>query len=422
MDYKKITLDNGLRVVHAPLKNTKTVTILAIVGTGSKYESQPQRGISHFLEHMFFKGTKRRPAALDIAEELDGVGGSYNAFTSKEMTGYWAKVASQHFDLALDVVSDILLNSTFPKEEIEKEKGVIIEELNMYLDTPLYHIQNLFEQVIFGNQPAGWDTIGTKETVLSFTRENFLEYFQSQYVSKNTVIIISGNISEDKAITMVKEKLKEINTNQFKDKKVIKLTQKEPQILLENKKTDQTHLCLGVKGFSISDDKRIPLKVLSVILGGNMSSRLFTNLREKHGMAYYIKSMSENYTDSGYLVVQAGIPNNKQEKAIQLILQDFKKITEEQVSGKELTKAKEYLKGKTLLNLEASDEIASYIAEQEILTQEVITPKDLFAKIDRVTVVEVQGIAREIFTDSGLNLALIGPSKSPESFKKILKI
>lgn len=420
--YKKTTLKNGLRIITVPMRNTKTTTCLVLVGTGSKYERKEINGISHFLEHMFLKGTKKRPNTLKIAETLDRVGGAYNAFTSKEFTGFWAKVSSKHLDLALDWLSDIFLNSKLEGKEMEREKGVIIEEINMYLDTPMRYIGDLWEKLLYGNQPAGWLTIGEKENILKFQRKNLLDYLKNHYSALNTIVCLAGNFDSKKAQEKIKKYFKKIKKISPRPKIKVIEKQKKPQILNYFKKTDQTHLCLGVRGYNLNDPQMYVQELIATILGKSMSSRLFILIREKRGLAYYIQTSSELYTDSGYLVTQAGVPHKNVKEVIGLILREYKNIREKKVPQKELQKAKDYLKGNTTLSLELSDAQASFYAGQELLTGEILTPKEKFAKIDEVTINDIQKVAKEIFRPEKLNLALIGPHKDKSEFQKLLRL
>ncbi len=418
--YHKKVLDNGLRIMLVPNKNTQAVTVLAVVGAGSKYETKQNNGISHFVEHMFFKGTKKRPNTLAISETLDRVGGFYNAFTSKEYTGYFAKVDSKHVDLALDWVSDIFLNSKIDSKEIEKEKGVIIEELNMYLDTPVRHIRDLFEGLLYGDQPAGWEIVGTRENLKKLQRKDFVDYIQDHYTASNTIVCVSGNFSQVKMIEDIKKKFKTINKKQPKSKEKVIEEQKAPRIDLKFKETDQTHFCLGVRSFDLFSPKIYIQEVLATILGGNMSSRLFIKVREKNGLAYYIKTDAENFTDSGYLVTQAGVPHTALLKAVVMIVKEYKNLAQKTITEQELKKAKDYLKGNLVLSLESSDALASFYAGQELLTNRILTLKEECAKIDKVKASEVRALAKEIFKKESLNLAVIGPHKDQKSLEKLL--
>lgn len=420
--YKKTTLDNGLRIITIPMENANSVTVLILVGTGSKYETKDINGISHFLEHMFFKGTKKRPNTLKISETLDSVGGEYNAFTSKEVTGFWAKVDKKHSDVALDWISDIFLNSKFDEKEMEREKGVIIEEVNMYLDTPTAYIGDLWETLLYGDQPAGWRVIGEKENIMSFNRKKVVDYYQSHYSPANTIICIAGAIeeAEDKA----KKYFGSMKADQASQKIKAKEIQNQPEILLHNKKTDQTHFCLGVRAYDLFDKRKYALSLLSVILGGNMSSRLFIKVRERNGLAYSIHTSADNSTDTGYLVTQVGTDHKSIEKAVKLILEEYKDLRENKITEKELQKAKDYLRGVTSLSLDSSDVQTSFYGLQELLEKNILTPEEKFKRIDEVSVDDIKNIAEDIFVPEKLNLAVIGPAEEDykEKLQQLLKI
>ncbi len=420
--YKKTILKNGLRIITIPLKNTNTVTVLVLVGTGSKYETKEINGISHFLEHMFFKGTKKRPNTLKIAETLDKIGGAYNAFTGKEYTGYWAKVDFKHLDLALDWVSDIFLNSKLEQKEMEREKGVILEEIKMYLDTPMKHIQELWEKLLYGDQPAGWFIIGEKENIIKLNREKLLNYFKTHYLAENTVVCVAGNIKSKGIKEKIKKYFKNIHKGNLKPKLKVIEEQKSPQSLIHFKKTDQTHLCLGVRGYDLFSPQRYAQTLLAVILGGNMSSRLWISVRERRGLAYYIHTSSENATDTGYLVTQAGVDHQNVEQVIDLILKEYRALKNKKITQAELQKAKDYIKGNISLSLESSDSQASFYGFQELLCGKILTLKQKFSKIDKVSVKDIQKTAQDIFQPEKLNLALIGPFKNKEKFNKLLRI
>ncbi len=420
--FKKIIFKNGLRLITVPMKNTRTTTVLVLVGTGSKYETKEMNGISHFVEHMFFKGTKRRPNPLKIAESLDRVGGNYNAFTGKEFTGFWAKVDFKHLDLALDWVADIFLNSKLEKREIEREKGVIIEEVNMYLDTPTSYIRDLWEKLLYGSQPAGWLIIGEKENILNFDRKKILDYLKNHYSALNTVICVAGNIKSGLVERKIRKYFKNIREKQIQHKIKVKEEQNKPEVLLHFKKTDQTHFCLGARGYDFFHSRKYAQAILATILGGNMSSRLFTSVRGKRGLAYYIQTSSESTTDTGYLVTQAGVDHKNIEKTIKIILKEYKLLKNRSVKKEELQKAKDYLKGTSSLSLELSDTQASFYASQELLEQKILTPKEKFQKIDEVSINDIKKVTKDIFQPEKLNLAIIGPFKKKERFEKLLKV
>ncbi len=418
--FKKTLLSNGLRIITFPVKTTKAVTLLILIKTGSKYEKKEISGISHLLEHMFFKGTKKRPKTLDITKELDGVGGIYNAFTGKEFMGFWVKVSKNHLDLGFDVLSDMLLGSLFEKKEIEKEKKVIFEEINMFQDDPQSYVLELWEKLLYGDQAAGWMISGTKETVAKISRSDLTNYFKKHFTTENIVIALAGNFQEKEIST----KIKKFFTGFKKKRPVVKKTTKEiqtkPNLLVNFKKTDQTHLCLGVRTVNLFSPKKYPLAVLSTLLGGIMSSRLFIEIREKRALAYYVQSLSQHYTDTGYLVTQAGTDNQRTEEAISAILKEYKALKEKKVSEQELKKVKENIKGRVHLSLETSNAWANFLATQEILKKEIILPEQKCAMIDKVTSEDVMKTAQEIFQPEKLNLALIGPFKKNKKFEKLL--
>jgi predicted Zn-dependent peptidase len=420
--YKKNTLKNGLRIITVPQEKTLAATVLILVGTGSKYEKKELNGISHFLEHMFFKGTKKRPSPLSIAEELDKVGGVFNAFTGEDYTGYYAKVEKSKLDLALEWVSDIFLNSTLPKKEIEKERKVIIEEINMIYDHPMHYIQFLWPKLLYGDQPAGRNIAGTKENVLGINRKDLVNYRKSHYVSSNTIVCIAGNFKTKETIKKVEKYFSGIPFLESPRKEKVIENQLKPRSLVEFRKTDQAHLVLGTRGYSLSDPMRYNAEVLSVVLGGMMSSRMFVTLREKLGLCYYIKTESFSDPDTGFLATQAGVDKRNTEKAISAILKEYKKIREKRVGSLELKKAKENIKGKLALKMESSDSLASFYSSQELLEGEILTLKELFKKIEKVSSSDILEVSNNLFKSENLNLALMGPFKEKEKINEILKL
>jgi len=419
--YKKTTLPNGLRILTVPMANTKTATVLVLVATGSKYETKDINGISHFLEHMTFKGTKKRPTPLDIAEPLDRVGGNYNAFTGQEYTGYYAKADGRHQDLLLDIISDITLNPNFDQEEINKEKGVIIEEINMYEDTPPRKVGDVWNNLLYGDQPAGWDLAGKKEIITKLKREDFVKYHGDHYVAPKIVVAVSGMIEPNDVVEKVKVLFGSISDFKGEDKIPTKEFQEKPEVKLFYKKTDQTHIVLGARSYDIWNDKRFAAEVLATILGGGMSSRLFGLLRDKMGAAYYVRTSTDTSTDTGYLATSAGIDNRRAEEIIKAILEEYNKIKHIKVSEEELNKAKEHMEGGLTLSIETSDELASFYCFQEILKKEILKPEELIKKIRAVTVVDILEAAQDILRPEKLNLAIVGPFKDQEPFANLLK-
>lgn len=421
--FQKIRFENGLRVIIIPQKNSRAVTVLALVGTGSKYEAKKTSGISHFLEHMYFKGTKKRSTALAVSEVMDKLGGVFNAFTAEEYTGYYAKVGASQFDAALDWVSDIYLNSLLPQKEIEKERKVIIEEINMYLDTPMLYMAELWKSLLYGDQPAGRDVAGTKESIFRISRKELFDYMNSQYVAKNTVVCVAGRFSVSEAKNKIRKYFSRIRTTDNRPKPVVLEKQEKPGLAVLFKKTDQTHLALGVRTFyHLFHPQKYSVSLLGIILGGMMSSRLFTEIREKLGLAYYVKTSVEADTDTGFLVTSAGVDSLRADKAVSAILKEYKKISEKRVSVSELKKAKENFKGKLSLGLETSDAKAFFFAGQELLENKILKPEDIFKKIDKISINDILKVAKEIFRPERLNLAVIGPVKDRRKFQKLLKL
>ena len=417
--YKVKVLPNKLRLISVATANSPTATALVMVKTGSKYENRKNNGISHFLEHLFFKGTTNRPDTLSLSSELDALGGEYNAFTAKEFTGYWVKVAAPKLKNALDIVSDMLLNSLFDPAGIEREKGVIIEELNMYEDNPMMHVEDVFEACLYGDTPAGWETIGTKENIKRFQRDDFIDYFKSQYGAASICVVLAGGLKE--ADKKAAEKMfSTFKATKWQNKVPVKESQSSPRVKVVYKKNDQVNMSLGVRAYPIDHSEELKVRLLSLILGGSMSSRLFTSLREQNGLAYYVRTSTEFYSDSGYLTTQAGVPIDRSEEAVKIILEEYRRIKEEPVGAAELKRAKDLLQGKMFLQMEATDNLANWYARQAVLRKNFLTPADFLARIKKITPADLQAAAQKIFVNRGLNLALIGAVKE-EKFKKILK-
>jgi predicted Zn-dependent peptidase len=420
--YKKKTLKNGLRIITVPMKSTQAVTVLVLVGVGSKNETKEINGISHFLEHMFFKGTKKRPNTTSIIEPLDRVGGMYNAFTGKEQTGFWAKANYENLDIVLDWVSDIFLNSKFDEKEVAKEKGVIIQEMKMYLDTPMMYVQDVWESLLYGDQPAGWPIIGEKDNILRFKRKDFVDYKKKHYSASNTVICVAGNVDSENVEKKIQKYFSKIGVKDINQRSEVIERQTSPEILIHYKKTDQTHLCLGVRGYDMFNPLKYAQIVLATLLGGYMSSRVWVSVREKKGLAYYVKTASEEMTDSGFLVTQAGIEHEKIDSVIKLILKEYRRMKEKKVSSSELQKAKDNIKGSLYLSLESSDSRASFYANQELLAKDMMSPSEEIEMIEKVTADDILKVANDLFQESKLNLALVGPFEDKKRFQKILKI
>jgi predicted Zn-dependent peptidase len=415
--YKTRKLDNGLTIIGIPLKDSKTTTVLTLVGVGSRYESDTEKGLSHFLEHMMFKGTQKRPNAKIIAQELDGLGASYNAFTSYEYTGYWVKVRNQKKYIALDIIADIFQNSLLQESDIKVERGAITEELNMYLDMPTRQIHSDFQSLLYGDTPLGRSIIGTRESIHLFTRPDFTEYVSQKYVTGNTYIIIAGEV-DTAIIDRVEESFRYArNQKDIPQRESITISQTSPQVAIRSKKTDQTHLMLGFHIPSIHTEDRYIATIASTILGGYMSSRLFTEIREKRGLSYYIRADSHHFDDTGVFSINTGVQNTKVIETVKRIVQELQHIKNIPVSDKELNIAKEHIKGQTVMEFESSDEIAAIIGMNELLLKQ---PFDLDKEMDlygAVTKQQILDFLQQYAQSQYLNLALIGDISSSENIK-----
>lgn len=421
-DFHLETLENGLCLITISMPHVESVTVMVGVGAGSRQEIKRVNGLFHFIEHMAFKGTKKRPSSLQIASEIDGVGGEFNAGTDKEVTLFYVKLAAKHSELAFDILSDMLTNSLLKEEEIEREKGVIIEELNLYEDTPMRRVQEIFTRILYGDNPMGWDTGGEKETIRKIKREDFLTNQKKFYFAKNMVVVVAGKIEAEKIKELSERYFASLPKDGLKETKEIKLHQVKPQIKLATKKTEQAHFCLGVPGFWYSHPDRFVLGVLAAILGGGMSSRLFIQVRERRGLAYYVACQPEFYVDSGFLLGRAGVKLEKIDEAIKVTLDQFFDLGKKPVSQKELSKAKEFLKGGLILALEDSRQVAERYVVQALLEEKIRTPEEAMKLIDKVTAEDIRRVAREVFQVKNLNLAVIGPYREESRFRRLLRL
>jgi len=423
---EKFKLDNGLQVILAPQKGSQSLTVLVAFKVGSRYETvNIHHGVSHFIEHLMFKGTKKRPSPQIISKELDGIGAEFNAFTAKDHTGYYIKSSADQVELALDILSDIISNSTFPENEIKREKGVIIEEIKMYEDMPLYYSEMLFENLIYQGNALGEDIAGTEESIKKMSRKNILDFYKSHYEPTNGTIIIAGKINKK-----IKSLLNKYFIQLQKDKEKVFLqkfnpfinAQDQPRVLLHYRDTKQVHLALGFPAYSYYDPEMYALQILAIILGGNMSSRLFVNIREKKGLCYFIRSQADIYEDTGNLMIRSGLDINKIEEAVSLIIKELVLVREKGVTAKELYMAKKFIKGHTILQFEDSSNLANYYAKQYLLNPDILTPEQKLKKIEKVTRSQIQNVAQEIIKKQKFNLAMISPYKDQKQFLKLIKL
>lgn len=418
--FETTTLKNGLRILTAPMHETKATAVLILVGTGSRYESDDVAGVSHFLEHMFFKGTKKRPTYLDVSVELDSLGANYNAFTGQEYTGYYVQASSDHFADSLDMLADMLLNGTLPEREIEKEKGVITEELNMYWDVPQSAVAQAVEKLLFAPNPLGRLIVGTKATIAAMSRQKLLDYRTNNYRPGNIVVAIAGNPNKFSWVKAVKSYFTGLKVAPPPSFKQFVARQGKPQFELIERKTDQAHFVVAWRGIARTDPRRPALKVLNNIFGGMMSSRLFEEIREKRGLAYYVNSGFDDFHDTGSFYARAGVIVSKTEEAIQVTLQTIEAMTKRPVTDQELKRAKENLKGQLYLGLENSFAVAEFLAEQELLWGHIDQPEKVVADIEKVTARDIMEVAKETIRPERLNLAVIGPYEDTTWLNRIL--
>ena len=421
MKFKKKVLPNGLRMLAIPMADNPTVTVLVLVETGSKYESKAKNGLSHFLEHMCFKGTTTRPNTSDLSKELDTLGCEFNAFTGQEFTGYYAKGKASDFPKLIDIISDLYLNPLLKEDEIEKEKGVIVDEINMYDDMPMQKVHEVWMDLLYGDQPAGWAITGERDVVRAMNRKDFVEYRKTHYVANATTVIVSGNVDASVSFKEIAKKFKGISEGKKGGKKKTRDTQSEPALALQFRETDQTHFILGVRSFPVYDARNPILSVLGGVLGSGMSSRLFRKIRDEMGVGYYVRAGNSTSTDSGYFAVSAGVANDRLEEVLSAVIVELVDLKNNLVSAEELSKVKEHIVGMMYLGLESSDDLAEYYGTQEVLRREMRTPKEREKLIRAVTAEDVRKMAKKLFVEKNLNLALIGPTKDEVALKTILR-
>jgi len=414
-------LDNGLRVITATMPHTRSVSICIFIGVGSRYETEAEAGISHFIEHLLFKGTPKRTTARAISEAIEGVGGILNGGTGKELTLYWCKVAQPHFELALDVLADMLLHSKFDPQDIEKERQIIIEEINMSKDAPAQRVDMLIDGLLWPEHPLGRDTAGSKESVAVITRDTMLDYRQGQYLPNNTVVTIAGNIPHQQMVTAVSQALGNWTNQRERSGYSAYKEQSAQRLHVETKDTEQAHLCLALPGLSLFHPKRFTLDLLNVILGGGMGSRLFTEIRDKLGLAYSIHSYVDHFLDSGSVVVSAGVEPKNLVTIIKAILEQLS-LLRETVPEPELSKAKELSKGRLLLRMEDSRNVAGWVGGQEILTRRILSVDQVVSIIDAITADELRQLAQELLVGNQLRLAVVGRVAEDEPLEGLLKL
>lgn len=419
--YQRTVLDNGLRIVSSAMPHTRSVCICVFIGTGSRYETPEQAGLSHFMEHLVFKGTARRPTAKEISETIDGIGGILNGGTDKELTVYWVKVARPHFSLALDLLVDMLLNSKFNSVDMKNERKVIIEELNMCMDSPQNRVDILIDEVMWPAQALGRDVAGSKETVTAIDRKMILDYLPIHYLPSNTVVGVAGDITHNEVVDSVAAVLGDWPDGTPGSWFPADNGQDTSRLAAERRKTEQAHLCLAVRGIPRMHPDRFTLDLLNLILGEGMSSRLFLEIRERRGLAYEIHSFVSHFHDSGSVNICAGVDPRSVEDTIEAILRELAKLRDDQVPEAEITKAKELGKGRLMLRMEDTRSVAGWIGGQELLLGHILTVDEVVSMLDAVTASDLQQVAQKLFLADKLSLALVGPSFKKGHLQRLLK-
>ena len=420
--HKKTTLDNGLRVITSTMPHTRSVSICIFIGVGSRYEAEPEAGISHFVEHLLFRGTDKRKTSREISEAIEGVGGILNGGTDREMTVYWCKVAQHHFPMALDVLTDMLLNSRFEPQDIEKERQVIVEEINMSYDSPSQRVNLLIDEIMWPGHPLGRDVAGSKQSVAAITREAMLDYLKGRYLPANTVVSVAGNIRHQEVVAVVSQAMAGWS-GQAQPPTYAAYREKPAQRLrIDKRDIEQAHLCLALPGLSLFHPKRFTLDLLNVILGEGMSSRLFYEVRDRLGLAYSISSFVEHFSDTGSLTIYAGVEPKNLKVAIRVILEQLSLLKEETVPESEMTKAKEMSKGRLQLRMEDSRSVAGWLGGQEVLTGRILSVDRVLAIVDAITADEIKELARELMATARPRLAVVGPVAGDEPLEELLKL
>lgn len=420
MKFKKTTLPNGVRVIVVPAHDNPSATAMVAAETGSHFETKRENGLSHFLEHMLFKGTPSRPSALSVSSELDAVGAESNAFTSSEWTAYYAKSEKKHWKKLLEVVSDIYLNPAFPAADLEKERGVILQEIAMYQDLPQRHVWDILPKLLYGNTAAGRSILGLPENIKRFTRQDFLSYHRKHYVGSKTVVVVAGDVTEKGVLEEVKKTFSPLAEVERRDKEKAKEKQKLPGLLIERKKSDQTHMIMAFRGYSARDKRSAPVSVLMGILGDGMSSRLFQRLREEMGACYYVRTGNDLSADHGYAAISTGVEKGRVPEVVKALVDECKRLTYEEVQEKELQKVKDYMVSHMYMGLETTDALAGYYVGEEIIHGAAREPKEIEEAIRKVSAKDVMEAAKDLFKDEKLNLAIVGNVADPKPVRKVL--
>ena len=420
--YEKSVLSSGVRVVTSRMDHVRSVTIILYYAVGSRYESDDQAGITHFIEHMLFKGTRRRPDPIQITEEIEGVGGIINASTGRESTDYWVKIPSAHLERAFDVLADMVRDSAFTPGEIAKERGVIVEEIRGIADTPDDLIHDIIDEVVWDGQPVGRPVIGTEETVGALTRERLVSYWQEHYQPERLVIAAAGDLHHQHFVELAERAFGDLRQSAAASFTPATVSQQAPRVRAIARDTNEAHVCVAMPALPYTDDRRFTQDTIDTLLGAGMSSRLFREIRERRGLAYDVYSYFRTYADVGQGVVYLGTDPARVDQAVRAVLAELLALRDRPVGEDELTRAKELRKGRILMGLEDSRAVAGWIGSQELVYGQVFTPEELIERIDAVTTGDVGALAAELFRPERLNAVLIGPNADDDHLRSLLDL
>ena len=418
--YTKSVLPNGIRLLTASMPATRAVSIAFYVGTGSRFEHEAESGASHFLEHILFKGTERRPLAQDVSETIERVGGFMNASTDREVTVYWARVARPHLSIGIDILSDMLLNSTFPAEEIEKERDVILEEIHTSVDSPAQQVFHMADKIMWPDQPLGRDIAGTEESIREISRDTIMSYMREQYDPSQVVMAVAGQIEHAEIEQVVGELLESWPSGNPRPMPPVDDKQPESRVALEYRKTEQANICLMFPGMSAHDPDRRALWLLNSILGDGMACRLFLELRERLGIVYEVDTDVMYLQDTGAMAVFVGTVPQRGPQALEAVVKELERATRD-ITQSELDRALELSKGRMLLRLEDTRSISSWLGGQEITFGHIETPEEVVEQLDSITVDDVQRVARRVFDPERFRLTVVGPYRSDRKFRNIIE-
>lgn len=422
MNHQRTVLKNGIRIISSNMPQMRSVATTVYIKAGSRYESKKINGISHFLEHMLFKGTKKYPQQADIARSIEGIGGQLNAWTDQDHTAYWNLLPAKFGKVGLEVLSEMLFNSILDESAIDRERGVILEEINRQFDDPSTHVFELLINLMWPDQPLGWPVIGNKDNIKNIKRKDFVDYMDLLYQGKTIVVSVAGNIEHNEVVSVVEKLFLPKTSGELIVPIGVKNEQKLPRVNIYYKKTDQAHLAIGVHGLANSDPDKYAWSLMNVILGQGMSSRLFLNIREEKGLAYHISSGIDTYEDTGMLYVHAGLNLQKLNDAIEAICGEFQVMRDKPVDEGELRRAKDYTIGSINLSMDDTDSVSSWFGRQELLMKQVLTSEQVIEKIEKVTIADIQNIAKHVFCDKNINLSVIAPVKNSGQFESLLKV